>query len=207
MRQTLFSFPYLIVICNEVKGSHSIIMADQTTHIPWQNQKQWQALTPFFDTIRNLHHKDLNPVYQQADTIRQLFISLSRPMDELCAVTCIHCQDICCKKATIWFDFKDLLYLYFAFGRLPDTQISKNKDRVGHCQCCHFSNTGCLLSRLERPFVCTWYLCPDQKQALMSGDDVKSEVFMATINRIKGLRTEMESQFCRLSAGMQDVER
>ncbi len=176
-------------------------MADQTTRIPWQNEKEWQALTPFFDTIKKVHHKDFNPLYQRAETIRQLFKSLSRPMDDLCALTCINCRDICCKKATIWFDFKDLLYLYFAFDKLPGAQISKNKDHNDHCQCCNFSTTGCLLSRLERPFVCTWYLCPEQKHILMSGDDVKGEVFMETINRIKGLRTEMESQFCWLSAG------
>jgi len=182
-------------------------MADQTTQIPWQNQKEWQALTPFFDTIKKVHHKDLNPLYQRAETLRKLFKSLSLPMDDLCAATCINCLDICCKKATIWFDFKDLLYLYFTFGRLPGAQISKNEDTTGHRQCCNCSPTGCLLSRLERPFVCTWYICPDQKQILMSGDNVKGKVFMATINRIKGLRTEMESQFCRLSAGRQNLEK
>ena len=182
-------------------------MADSTSCIPWQDGKEWQALTLFFDTIKKVNHIAYDPLYQRAEAIRKLFETLSQPMDDLCAVTCINCQDICCKKATIWFDFKDLLYLYFAFGRLPHAQISKNKDHTGHCQCCNFSTKGCLLSRLERPFVCTWYLCPDQKQALMSGDDVKGEVFMETINRIKGLRTEMEAQFCRLSAGIQDLEK
>jgi hypothetical protein len=182
-------------------------MADSTTFIPWQDGKEWQALTLFFDTIKKVNHVAFEPLYQRAEAIRKLFKTLSQPMDDLCAVTCINCRDICCKKATIWFDFKDLLYLYFAFGRLPGSQIFKTGDSTDHRQCCNFSTTGCLLSRLERPFVCTWYLCPDQKKVLMSGDDVKGEVFMATINRIKGLRTEMESQFCRLSAGMQGVER
>ena len=175
-------------------------MAYQTTCIPWQNEKEWQSLILFFNTIKKVHHNAFDPLYQNAESIRKLFESLSRPMDELCAVTCINCRDICCKKATIWFDFKDLLYLYFAFDKLPHAQILKTEDHTGHCQCSEFSSAGCLLSRLERPFVCTWYLCPAQKQLLMSGDDAKGNVVIETINRIKRLRTEMESQFCRLSA-------
>jgi len=176
-------------------------MTDQTTCIPWQSKKEWQALTPSFDTIKKVHHKALDPLYQRAEAIRQSFESLSQPMDDLCTATCINCQDICCKKATIWFDFKDLLYLYFAFDRLPDAQILKNKDHTDdHFHCGHFSATGCLLSRLERPFVCTWYLCPDQKRMLMSKNDVNNEV-VETISHIKKMRNEMESEFCEISAG------
>ena len=179
-------------------------IANPISCIPWQGKEEWQTLTLFFDTIKKVHHRALNPVYQHAETIRQLFDRLSRPMDELCAVTCVSCRDICCQRATIWYDFKDLLYLYFAFGRLPGTQIFKDEDSSGALHCGYFSAAGCLLSRLERPFVCTWYLCPDQKQRLISGKDMDAEEFLGTINQIKQLRAEMESQFCRLSAGRQD---
>jgi hypothetical protein len=176
-------------------------MADPTSCIPWQGKKEWQALSPFFDTIKKVNDTNLDPVYKRAEAIRQLFESLSRPMDDLCAATCINCRDICCQKATIWYDFKDLLYLYFAFDKLPEAQISKNKDNSGLCHCGHFSATGCLLSRLERPFVCTWYLCPDQKTVITSGRTTDGKNFPEIISHIKRLRNEMEREFCGISAG------
>ncbi|SMC71618.1 hypothetical protein SAMN02746065_10854 [Desulfocicer vacuolatum DSM 3385] len=177
-------------------------MTSQTTCIPWHNEKEWQEITLFFDTVKRVHATALDPVVQHARQISELFESLSRPMDDLCTVTCINCEDICCQKATIWYDFKDLLYLYFAFGRLPAGQIAKHKDPTGHLQCHKLLPTGCLLSRLERPFVCTWYLCPAQKQIFMSGNGVNGKHFMEKLNQIKRLRNEMESKFCRLSAGV-----
>ncbi len=179
-------------------------MADPATGIPWQGAKEWQSLTLFFDTIKKVHTTALDPVHRHAGAIRQLFESLSRPMDDLCAATCVTCRDICCQRATIWYDFKDLVYLYFAFDRLPETQITKIKDATGKTHCSHFSTVGCRLSRLERPFVCTWYLCPDQKLRVVSDKGINSEVFSDTINQIKRLRSEMVSRFCLISAGKQD---
>lgn len=177
-------------------------MADPTSCIPWQGEKEWQEIVEFFDTIKKVHHKDLNPLYQRAETIRNLFKSLSQPMDDLCAVTCINCRDICCKKATIWYDFKDLVYLYFAFGRLPGAQIFKCKDNEGALHCGHFLPNGCILSRLERPFVCTWYLCPDQKAVITSETKTVGKPFGEIISHIKQLRNEIEREFCEISTGI-----
>ena len=172
-----------------------------TTEIPWRTQDQWQALTLFFNTIqKEVGQKDLVPVSRRASAICQLFAGLSRPMDDLCAATCISCREICCERATIWYDWKDLVYLYFAFGRLPSAQITR-VERAGGKRCCvHFSNTGCTLSRLERPFVCTWYLCPEQKKISTSRQTGDGETLLEKIAHIKRLRREMTSRFRGISA-------
>ncbi len=169
--------------------------------IPWCTSEDWQGVTRFFHAMT----LDLNPALVQvqtlADQIRQAFEALSDPMDVLCNATCMACGDICCKKATIWYDFKDLVYLHFAFGRLPETQIKKVLDKTGTPHCMHFTETGCNLSRLERPFVCTWYLCPTQKQVMTSHEQGPDHTLLETVDHLKMLRHQIESEFCRISAG------
>ncbi len=163
-------------------------------HIPWQGLKDFEEISISLDKIESVHkrlNKDLNKL---ANDIAQCFKAISNPIDEICLVTCPSCRDVCCKKATVFFDFKDLLYLHFGKRGLPSSQVSRNKEG----KCCYLSISGCRLHRLERPFICTWYFCPDQtgfrreKQAGLE-DDVK-----ALVTQIKTLRNEMEDQFIQV---------
>lgn len=173
----------------------------KTDHmIPWCTSENWQGVTRFFHTMS----LDRNPEFVQIQTlagqIRQAFEVLSGPMDVLCNATCMGCGDICCERATIWYDFKDLVYLNFAFGRLPEAQIKRIVDKTGTPHCPHFTKTGCCLSRLERPFVCTWYLCPAQKQVMISQEGKQCHAILKTLDTLKVLRNQIESEFCRISA-------
>ena len=168
---------------------------------PWKNPFVWQEVEKFITTIDQAHQADLEILRKQAGTICGLFEKLSVVMNDLCFLTCPNCQDICCMRATIWYDFKDLLYLYFALGKLPDRQITKvSLDGQTTGCCCHFTPTGCNLSRFERPFVCTWYLCPNQKKVLSSTHHRAGEI-NKMLDEIKVLRAQMESAFCQISAG------
>jgi hypothetical protein len=181
-------------------------MSKKDHMIPWCTSEDWQAVTRFFHAMS----LDLNPALVQIQTlagqIRQAFEALSDPMDALCNVTCMDCEDICCKRATIWYDFKDLIYFNFTFGRLPEAQIKKVTDKTGSPHCTHFTETGCCLSRLERPFVCTWYLCPAQKQVISSHELNSGHIIPETVDNLKILRNQMESEFCRISAGKPDTK-
>jgi hypothetical protein len=37
-------------------------------------------------------------------------------------------------------------------------------------RCRYLGPRGCRLSRLDRPWVCTWYLCPTQRERLRNED-------------------------------------
>ncbi len=171
--------------------------------IPWQANMEWFRMEQFIYIIDSVHHSsDFNTLRNHAQSIRFHYESLIDPMVSLCSATCGACKDICCMRATIWYDFKDLLYLYFAFGELPEQQIHKLEGGAqSERHCCHFTPTGCKLSRLERPFVCTWYICPDQKSLLHS--DVEKETVAVDIqnnlNEIKRLRKQMNTLFCDIS--------
>lgn len=165
--------------------------------IPWQQAREFEEVAIFFHTIDRVHAMALGPVSGLAREIRDRLDSLSCHIDRLCALTCPHCRDICCRRATIWYDFKDLVYLYFSGDGLPERQIIKVGGEEGNASAClHLTDRGCRLPRNERPFVCTWYLCPDQKLA----DPAAFNFISEQLGEVKTLRNEMESVFCRISA-------
>jgi len=162
--------------------------------LPWQERSEWREINFFLDTIQRVHGPDLEPVRFLARRIRFLVDSLSGSFEKLCAVTCPDCRDVCCERATIWYDFKDILCLYFGLGIFPDRQIKKIPGQT-RPHCVHLTKTGCLLPRNLRPFVCTWYFCPDQK------NHCQDTAIPGEIIKIKKLRLEMEDAFCSITAG------
>ncbi len=155
--------------------------------IPWQKKTEFEEATLFLTTVDSNRGHDLDPVRSLAGEIQMIFREMGPDLDSLCAATCPDCRDNCCKRATIWYDFKDLLYLFLGPGLLPECQISKD----GGCSC--LTDKGCVLPRSERPFVCTWYFCPDQKEgAFTLGLAEKNQ-------QLKDLRNQMETEFCRIT--------
>ncbi len=172
----------------------SLITSYSIDPIPWQGKPEWQEVALFFDTIERVHTNALGLVRILAHKIVSLYDDLSDPIEELCVSICPDCNDICCERATIWYDFKDILYLYFGPDKFPGSQIKKIPGR-NRSHCVNLTKTGCLLPRKERPFVCTWYFCPDQK--ICCPDTSIPE----KINEIKLLRQKMEAIFCSITAG------
>ncbi len=167
--------------------------ANPNQTIPWQKNQEWQEIVFFFRTIGNVHKKRLAPVHALAREIQGLLDELSAPVEHLCSLTCPDCRDICCERATIWYDFKDLVYLYFGLGILPEKQIKKVQGPK-RPQCSNLTKTGCCLPRRKRPFVCTWYFCPDQTRT----PQYRNTPFSTKIEEIKELRNKLEEAFCQL---------
>ncbi|MBW2247710.1 MAG: hypothetical protein JRF62_11105, partial [Deltaproteobacteria bacterium] len=57
---------------------------------------------------------------------------------------------------------------------------------------------GCMLPRITRPWVCTWYLCPTQKANLRQKPKSVQYLFSRAVQAIKTGRKEMESEFIRI---------
>ncbi len=171
------------------------------TNIPWYGLREWEELRESIKRVEKRNKNRWDSIQRKASHIRFLYENLSEPIEEICHHTCTSCKDICCKRATIWYDLKDLIYLNFALNRFPEFQIRKQKDAQGNSACCYFSDNGCLLDRLERPFVCTWYFCPTQTEYLSSHSmDIKQTMDLI-FAKIKNLRREIKDEFKRVSKG------
>ena len=66
-----------------------------------------------------------------------------------------HCPDPCCQATNIFFDLADLLYLHSLPASIPDSQTRiSNGD-----PCLYLTEQGCVLPRIHRPHICTWFMC------------------------------------------------
>lgn len=168
-------------------------------NIPWCSGEEWDQVILSIKRVDRLYEGKLDRVYDTAIKIRQKFEELSVPLEEICSHTCMYCEDICCVRATIWYDLKDLLYIYFGLNTFPKSQIIKKLKGNWQWSCCYFFEKGCMLSRIERPFVCTWYFCPVQKKYLVLHHHKTKKSVDKILMDIKDLRNKMEEEFIRVS--------
>lgn len=170
------------------------------SNIPWQPAEEWNQVLLSFNALENKGKDRLTKLFSIARKIQKNFELMADPMEKLCADTCVNCEDICCLRATIWFDFKDLLYIYCATGKFPESQIKKVSLKNKTKGCHYFTEKGCILSRIKRPFVCTWYFCPTQKEYLKLHYPNLILDFDRILSNIKELRNKIEEEFVCISA-------
>lgn len=130
--------------------------------IPWQDEGSWQELQEAIAAICSGLGDQEAEILELAGKIRLGYKQLEQPMNLLCGRTCPSCQDVCCIRATLWYDLPDLLFIFLSSGELPARQIF----RLPGGACDQLGTAGCVLPRWRRPFICSWYLCASQQSML-----------------------------------------
>ncbi len=167
-------------------------MSAPLSFIPWNTPTLWQKANAAVEHHLHRHQQALDASRHAAGEIRNRFASIFPIMDRLCLTTCPDCTDICCQHACVWIDFKDLLFLHQAAIPVPDHQLLGHRGE--HCR--YSTPDGCRLDRLQRPYVCTWYLCPAQTQ-LLRQQPLTLQKVTSCLQQIKRMRQHMESSFIR----------
>ena len=160
--------------------------------IDWPTERLWREANASLSRSLNHHRKQLSESIRLANRLRSHLLSIFPIMDGLCQRTCPDCTDICCQHAWVWADFRDLLFLHLAAIPVPDRQLVGR--RGDHCR--YASPQGCRLERLQRPFVCTWYICPAQTR-LLSKQPAEQAPLSVTLGQIKIERRRMEELFIK----------
>lgn len=165
---------------------------------PWTRPAAWRAVTAALDHHLGLpHFHGQGNVRQKADAILALMARLDRPMDALSRVTCPTCEDPCCRRATLWYDFVDLLVMGSTCQPWPPGQPMT----VVGAQCRYLGPTGCRLPRIRRPWICTWYLCPRQTAHLEATWPSQRVAITRMIAGVKQLRKALEDAFIDVAMG------
>ncbi len=85
--------------------------------IPWQDRQEWSQVVESITTaIAGLSGEEEH-LCEIARQIEDLYAELDGLLDSLGAITCCSCTTICRTVATIWYDLRDLLFLYLADNR------------------------------------------------------------------------------------------
>jgi len=162
----------------------------------WKRRSFWLAVQSVLAfTLDQMPGEWREGLEGQAKAIKAEYEAIFPLLDRACAATCPWCPTPCCLVADARFDLKDLLFIHLTRGPLPLGQPRGD----GHAVCRYLGPSGCLLRRLSRPWICTWYLCPMQKQ-WFSLSIVEKEEFKELNKRVEGMkrqRKELEKQYLR----------
>ncbi len=162
-------------------------MDDPIGTVPWAAPDRWRAANA---ALAHSLRRRLATPRRLAQALQAELTALFPLMDRLCARTCRDCADVCCRRAWVWADFRDLLFVHLAGIAPPPAQLLAGRGE----RCRYAAAGGCRLDRLQRPFVCTWYLCPAQRRVLNEMPSAATRL-QATLVRIKTLRRQMEDAY------------
>lgn len=158
----------------------------QTGERSWLHGYDWQKVREAILGVSEGWEGQLKDARRVACEIHELYGDISRDLERVSQKICPDCRDVCCRHATVWYDIKDLLYIYCYSGELPEKQIYRRDDG----SCCCLTESGCTLDRSLRPFICTWYICPDQKEELGAGHELYHHLEL-----LKGLRMKLAKMY------------
>jgi len=161
---------------------------------PWNTKASWLEANQSLDFLIQRNLPDLDRAMSLAHRVQTRLSSMFSLLDDLCRDTCPWCPDPCCLSAKVWIDFKDLLFLHLGGHPIPSEQLLSNLKNV----CRYWSLKGCVLPRMTRPWVCTWYLCPTQQANLRQKARYTQNEVSRLIHAVKSCRTEMEAEFIRI---------
>lgn len=165
-------------------------MDDPSTTIPWNRPALWrEANTALAMTVRH-HRRGMAGAIQTAEKIHRRLESVFPRMEDLCRQTCPRCLDNCCQRAWVWADFKDLLFYHLAGIIPPEQQLLGARGE--HCR--YAGPFGCRLDRFQRPFVCSWYLCPAQTLLLQNSPADRDDL-VTSLQWVQAARRRLEAQF------------
>ncbi len=146
---------------------------------------QWRDLTSKLK--ENFSQTDRERMQTLALGIREGLLWCDETMDRYCGLTCHGCRDFCCDADGIYFDDADLIYLLILDNDLPANQT---RAKAG-LACRYLSITGCILPRMCRPFICTWYLCEPQMELLTAEPLPLQKQFTAVMQMVRRCRQQL----------------
>ena len=175
--------------------SEGVLSGDLNTQTPpLISSTAWNNANREVARMIRYYRNDLNRAFSLARKVQDSLESIFPILDDLCQITCPWCPNPCCLVATVWIDFKDLLFLHLRGLYIPSAQLLRNVDNV----CSYSTSKGCMLPRISRPWICTWYLCPTQKANFYKKPYAMQTGFHLIVREIKAGRKEMEAEFIRV---------
>lgn len=171
------------------KSSHTA--AGNVPQQPWTASGEWNEANRSLAALISSRGRTLAAIRELALTLKDLLNELGERFEAIGAATCGHCPHPCCATARPWFDFRDLLFIHLTGQAFPEGQPLEIDSTI----CRYLGPKGCRLIRLQRPWICTWYVCPTQTVRMRRQDLRLKERMTQLVQETKGIRIEMEDRF------------
>jgi len=132
------------------KSSHTRVPPDLAP--PWRTPETWQEVNQSIAKHLKRYRFQLKRLENVVMDIKRRMACIFSMLDDLCNNTCPWCPAPCCLSAMVWFDFPDLLSFHLSGQDIPPSQAKTNLKET----CRYLGHEGCSLSRICRPWICTW---------------------------------------------------
>ena len=178
------------------------------------SDSQWQALRS--KLARELRELNGNLVERLVEQIQKDIEWLDGHMTRYCEITCPACTDPCCLAQNIFYNRADLLYLVGQkkaatpgpIGEQSSPAPSASRYRLHAFEgpsgqtrrqtadpCRYLAQHGCLLPRIQRPYVCVWFLCEPQMELFACEPAAFQRQFIDVLKNIRTHRLQLESLY------------
>ena len=163
--------------------------------IPWNTRALWREANDSVAYLIRKYQDELADAVACAREIQHHLAGTFLQMDELGGVTCARCRETCCSVAKLWYDIKDLIFLHLLDVSPAQSQpLSTYRDT-----CRYLGSEGCILPRMNRPWICIHYICHTQMAYLRRHNRTALAEMENALACIKQLRNEMEDAFIRVT--------
>ncbi len=167
---------------------------DAVPGISWVIEKAWCEAHQTLGLLFKRYALALDPVKEAARRAEHNMNLLSPVFDDFSARVCPDCTAPCCRKARVGYDFKDLLLMHALDLTPPPHQLQRDDSEP----CRYLGPTGCLLPRIIRPFICTWYYCAPMLELLREMPPKRQRHLSALMTGIQTERNYIEEVVIRV---------
>jgi hypothetical protein len=153
------------------------------------SNSQWREVIAGLNT--RMAMLDQGSLRSLARQIREAVQWLDPIMTKYCDVTCPGCDDPCCRANAIFYNRTDMLSL-LASGISPPPGQTRTRPLQ---PCRYLTSNGCCLQRMERPYVCVWFLCEAQMKMFKDESGSTQRQLIKSLECIRMNRLRIESLY------------
>jgi hypothetical protein len=135
--------------------------------------------------------RELPVIKEKATRFKAAFDRLDPFIQSYTAEVCPYCGTVCCAMRHGIPEFADIVGFLSMGLEVPGYDLTR--DIGGRCQ--FMGDTGCSLSRIERPYRCTWYFCDPLLKQIEIGPASHYRLFIKDVEGLASARGELMAVF------------
>jgi hypothetical protein len=160
----------------------------------WADDEEWRQANHSLRLLFQRYDRDLASVRHSARLVAEMIDRLEPAQNDMCARVCPDCGGVCCRRARVGYDFRDLVLIHALGIETPPHQLQTHQDSP----CRYLGPGGCALPRLHRPFICTWYYCDRMLALFYQLPRREQNRLTESMKTAQTTRVEMEAAFIRV---------
>ncbi len=146
----------------------------------WSRIKE---LEEFFKSERD----SLSELFQYAQTLQEAFNRLDGLIESYTSKICPYCGTVCCANKFGFPEYADIIVFLTLGLNIPKYNLEVDEEAI----CQFIGEKGCVLSRPNRPYRCTWYFCDPLLVQLELGPAKKYRKFISDLQNLSRARGDI----------------